>query len=229
LLRLIYSHKTMKRYYLILLIFICITSYSQSNFTVPKDASIKAKMDEYFRLMKKADVYEARSENELITIDSLKNFAHNYIDSAKVYSLKAKDDRSKAAIYLQKLNLFLGCSNSYLIKADSAIAIGNIYKDSAIIKDKEAEAYCLTISQEEKEALNQQAFNYVVQIGAGNKMKADYFDKVADVKVVKANDGVKRYVVGLFNTRDEAKACKQKMIILGYPDAFIRTIESLYK
>jgi hypothetical protein len=221
--------KTPKGVFLFLLMFITITAFSQANYTVPKNVELKSKIEAYEQAMKKADGYEIKTEMEFQLLESLRTEAHRYMDSARAISWKAKKDISKASIYVQKLNLFVGFTSSCLKKADSALILANIYKDSAYIKDKEAEDICFALSLGEKVTENQQGITYVVQLGAGNNLDPVYFDKAADVKVIKLNDGIKRYVVGIFNTKDEAKACKQKMIQLGYTDAFVRTMESLYQ
>jgi hypothetical protein len=218
----------MKRIYLILLVIIFSKSYSQTSFTMQKDDELKNKIEEYMKMMKNADVYEVKTENELQKVDALKAQAHLYIDSAKVISKKAKRDMSNADSYLEKINHYVDFTTSYIKSADSAVAVANALKDSAYAKDKKAEAFCLKINQEEETEYAPKILNYVVQLGAGN-MKSEYFDKVEGVKVVKPNDGLKRFVVGLFNTKKEAIACREKMKQLGYPDAFIRTMDSLYK
>jgi hypothetical protein len=221
--------KIMKRIYLFFLILICTTTaYSQASYTYPKDVELKNKIDVYLRLMKKADAYEVKTETEIQKINDLKNQAHFYIDSAKVISKKAKRNMSKPDIYFQKLNLFTDFSTSFIRKADSVLIIANAFKDSAYAKEKEAEAFCLAINQEEETNNNPSVLNFVVQLGTGN-LESNYFNKVEGVKVVQPNDGVKKFVVGLFNTKKEALACEEKMIQLGYTDSFVRTMESLYK
>ena len=107
------------------------------------------------------------------------------------------------------------------------MVVANSYKDSAIIKNTEAEKIKIEMFQEE-EKNSKLNLNYVVQLGAGN-INSNYFSKVKDVKVVKSNGGVNRYIVGLFNTKDEATDFKEKMVQLGYTEAIIRTIDSLYE
>jgi hypothetical protein len=179
--------------------------------------------------MKTADNYEVLTEMELQKIDFLRNQAHHYMDSAKTMSRKAKKDMSKADNYIQKINIFVAITSNYLQEADTVLTIANIYKDSAFKKNKEAEVLCLALTQEKKDPDVQQNLNYVVQLGAGNNLDVNYFNKAENVKVVIPNDGIKRFVIGLFNSQEDAKECKQKMIQLGYADAFIRTMDSLYR
>jgi hypothetical protein len=218
----------MRKIYLFLLLFITSTAFSQTNFTGPKDALLKSNMDEYLRLIKKVDTYKVKTENELQEINYLKTQANLYIDSAKIISKKAKRNISDTAVYIQKFSCFIGFSSTYIRKVDSALTIASAYKDSALVNNKVANDFNIKI-QDDKEEINGPAINlnYVVQLGAGN-MDIKYFDKVEKVKVVKSNDGIKRFIVGLFNTKNEAMAFKEKMIRLGYSDAIVRTIDSLY-
>ena len=70
--------------------------------------------------------------------------------------------------------------------------------------------------------------NYIVQLGAG-ELPLSYFSRVEGIKVIKPDDGIKRFVVWVFNTKEEAVSIKEKMVQMGYADAFIRTMDSLYK
>ena len=102
------ADKTMKKIYLFLLLVILINpTYSQTNYTDPKNDELKNKIDEYLRLMKKADVYEAITENELQKVDYLKTQAHLYFDSAKAISKKAKRDMSNADNISRNSTFFL--------------------------------------------------------------------------------------------------------------------------
>jgi hypothetical protein len=221
----------MQRKYLFFLIFIWTSAYSQIR-TTAQDSSFDNKMDEYLLLVKTADIYEAKTEREFQKINLLKMQAHLYIDSAKVISMKVKNDKSKASIYNQKINILMVFTTSSISKLDSILKVANAYKDSALIKNKEAEAFCLKINRKEEKIKHPVILNYVVQLGAGN-LDLSYFNKVKDIKKeiisVLCNDGIKRYVVGIFNTPEEAIVCKDKLKQVGYKDAIIRTMESLYK
>jgi len=66
---------------------------------------------------------------------------------------------------------------------------------------------------------------YTVQVGAGNSMQRQYFDKVVDLKVIRNNtDGITRYISGKYSTPDDAFLQRKRLIFLGYTDAFVRTI-----
>jgi|GEM_PF-3057922 len=64
---------------------------------------------------------------------------------------------------------------------------------------------------------------YTVQVGAGSVKKA-YFDKVLDVRSINCKDGIMRFVSGKFPTKEEAFLQRQRLIFLGYEDAFVRVI-----
>jgi hypothetical protein len=67
---------------------------------------------------------------------------------------------------------------------------------------------------------------YTVQVGAGN-MNLNYFTKIKDYEVkLNKKDLLKRFIVGRFTNKEEALAFRQKIIFLGYEDAFARTISA---
>jgi len=63
---------------------------------------------------------------------------------------------------------------------------------------------------------------WTIQIGAGYNMRPSYFEKALGYKITMCNDGLKRYTMGEFNNKEEAETQKQKMVFLGYNDAYIR-------
>jgi len=224
-----YIDKIMRRIYLsFLILFICTTAYSQTSIITQKNDLLKNKIEEYSLLIKEANVYEAQTETELQKINYINIQAQLYFDSAKVISRKAEKDILNADIYIQKFNLYIDLFSSFLRKADHALTIANAFKDSTSVKNKQAADLCLNIQQDQP-AYNSLNYNidYVVQLGTGN-INLNYFDKVEDVKVVKSIDGKNRFIVGFFDTKNEAIAYKDKMIELGFPDAFVFTTESLY-
>ncbi|NVO01184.1 MAG: PD40 domain-containing protein [Bacteroidetes bacterium] len=67
---------------------------------------------------------------------------------------------------------------------------------------------------------------YTVQVGAGN-MNLSYFSKVKDYEIkLNKKDLLKRFIVGRFTNKEEAFTFRQKMVFLGYEDAFVRTISA---
>ena len=219
----------MKKVYLCLTIFICSTAFSQSDSKEQKEIQLANNTEEYNALLRVTDAYKTKTENELKNINYLKSQAHNYIDSAKVITSMEKRDNSISKTYEQNFYKYINYTSTLIKKADSVIAKANVYKDSVYINIAEANNIRKAIIEEEEdqkaESFN---LNYVVQLGAGN-LNSSYFSKVKEVKVVKSSSGVNRYVVGLFNTKDEAIAYKEKMVQLGYTDAIIRTMDSLYQ
>jgi hypothetical protein len=190
--------------------------------------ALKNKIDEYQDIMKRVDILETKTESELQEINCLSSKAHSYINNMSVTLRKAKKNNSLSETINKKLNTFLDSAYSFSRKEDSVIAIANTFKDSAVAVTKKARAVCLEMNQEYDETHNPVMFNYVVQLGAGN-MSLDYFDKIRDIKVVTPEDGVKRYVIGVYNTKEEALSAKEKMTQLGYAEAFVRTMDSLYQ
>lgn len=68
---------------------------------------------------------------------------------------------------------------------------------------------------------------YTVQIGAGNLDISNFQKKVTDVRVLSGfKDGIKRFVVGTYASKEQAILTKQKMIDLGYSDCFVRSVVS---
>jgi hypothetical protein len=66
---------------------------------------------------------------------------------------------------------------------------------------------------------------YTVQIGAGKSMKINSFSVLYGVKECTGTDGLKRFIIGEFKTREQAEALKQEIIKLGYTDAWIPPID----
>jgi hypothetical protein len=130
-------------------------------------------------------------------------------------------------------------------KADAALNVALAYKDTANAFKLKAKTFYQKIAQEyayvapapnvsddtissvaAKVDGTATAATYVIQLGAG-KMDKSYFDKVKNVEIVTPSDGIKRYIVGRFDSKAAALEYQKKMIALGYTDAFIRTATSL--
>lgn len=73
--------------------------------------------------------------------------------------------------------------------------------------------------------LNQNAYKrndcYTVQIGAG-KMKPDHFNTVPNVKIFDCSDGIRRFVVGEFASKEEAYVLREQMATLGFIGSWVR-------
>ncbi len=74
-------------------------------------------------------------------------------------------------------------------------------------------------------------YYYAVQIGAGN-IKKTYFDQVAKlddnnnlIQTKGKPDRMRRWIVGKFKTPEEAQPLLQKVIAIGYKDAFINEFQ----
>lgn len=221
----------MKTGFAIFLFFFSITFTSAQNiFTQQRDSS-DIKMKSYLSLIEKADVYEQKAELELSKATFYKSEARRLLDSASVVAKKAETDKSKSKFYVMQFNILYGMAEKYSNKTDSSLAIAKKYKDTASIKNKDAEAYYLLIAEDYKPIVNGDTIEsviYVVQIGAGN-MEESYFDKVNEVHVITPKDGIRRYFVGEFTSKETAIEYRNKMVALGFEDAFIRTLDSLHK
>ncbi len=67
--------------------------------------------------------------------------------------------------------------------------------------------------------------NYTVQIMALLvPVDTDFFSNISGVAVTRGEDGFYRYTVGSTESRDEAIAMKDKVVSLGYSDAFVRQV-----
>lgn len=206
-----------------------ISCFSQGIFTESQDTILKSKMDDYMGMLKKANVYEAKTESELDIITLYKKEARQYLDSAYIMAKKGEADKSNALLYIIQFNALYEVCTRYTRKADSTLAVAVAYKDTANILNKEAEAFYLKLAEDYKPVLQKDTAHpvfYVVQLGAGN-MEHNYFEKVVDVEVITPSDGIKRFVTGRFETKEAALVYRQKMIDLGFSDAFIRTLSSL--
>ena len=66
---------------------------------------------------------------------------------------------------------------------------------------------------------------YTVQIGAGN-MKISYFNKLKNIRLCEGDDGLTRFIVGEFSSKDEALRVRDEIMKLGYLDAWIPEIDA---
>ena len=67
---------------------------------------------------------------------------------------------------------------------------------------------------------------YTVQVAAGKNIKISAFNVLYGVKECTSKDGLKRYIIGEFKTREEAESLRQEIIKLGFHDAWIPTIDN---
>ena len=202
----------------------------QGVFTQKKD-SASDKMVQYMQLIRLADKHQIRAEEELSKVLFYKSEARNLLDSAYAVSRRGGIDKPNARLYLQQLNFLFAVAFKVTEKADSVLNLAIMYKDSALLKNKEAESYYLSLAQDYKPVVDSakgpaKTIYYTVQVGAG-KMHEEYFKNVMDLETITPSDGIRRYITGRFATRVEALEFREVMIKAGYTDAFIRTMDSL--
>jgi hypothetical protein len=225
-----YKTRKMKKTALIISAIILISGYvsGQDSTAYTKD-TLASKMKIYMSMLDVANVYAKAADEELVAVKEYKSSARLYLDSSYIFAQKAEIDPSKAQLYLLQFNYAYEMANKLIEKAETQMLVVNAYKDSATQKNKDAEAYYLQLVDKYKSLIEGDTthpVNYTVQLGAGN-MDLDYFSKAGDYEVITPSDGIKRFVAGNFKSIDDAMAYKQKMIDLGYFDAFIRSMESL--
>ncbi|MDD5570522.1 MAG: hypothetical protein PHD97_05115 [Bacteroidales bacterium] len=85
-------------------------------------------------------------------------------------------------------------------------------------------AFTDTVPSEKKLTASKDVI-YTVQIGAGINLKISAFNVLYGVKECVSKDGLKRFIIGEFKTREEADALRQEIIKLGFSDAWIPTID----
>jgi hypothetical protein len=192
------------------------------------DSILKYKMNEYKELIKKADKYEAMTETELKKTTQYKMDARSLLDSANSTVKKAETDTKHAKFYLYQFNYLIDECTRLTVKADSTLLIAQQYKDTANTYNKNAESYYFKIAEEYKpvQGDSSKPVIYVIQLGAGD-MSGKYFEKIEGVEPVTPSDGIKRFIVGRYNSKEAALEIRQKMIEQGFTDAFIRTLDSL--
>lgn len=225
----------MKFFGYIVIVFLLVSGnlYAQGVFTQQSDTSSE-KMREYIRMIRIADKHQVKAEEELSKVLFYKNEARSLLDSANVASWKARSDQANTKIYLLSIASFVDQATRSTNRADSVLNLAIVYKDSALLKNKEAESYYLSLAQDYKPVVDKKdsatapskVIWFTVQIGAG-KLKEDYFKNVKDFETVTPSDGIKRYITGRFATKEEALQFREIMIKAGFTDAFIRTIDSL--
>lgn len=191
--------------------------------------TLKNKMKIYSEMLKIADSYTVKAEAELKNVKFFKAQARSYLDSAYILSKKAEIDKSNAQLYILQFSYVYDLADKFIIKSDSLMAVVDAYKDTATIKNKDAETYYLQLVDSYQSMLESDTLNpviYTVQLGAGN-MDIDYFNKVSNLEIITPGDGIKRFITGAYSSKSEAIEVRQKMIDLGYYDAFIRSMDSL--
>jgi|GEM_PF-3011520 len=65
---------------------------------------------------------------------------------------------------------------------------------------------------------------YTVQVGAGN-MRIRYFSRLKQVRLCTGTDGMNRFLFGEYPSLDEARLVRDKLVELGYRDAWIPLID----
>lgn len=66
---------------------------------------------------------------------------------------------------------------------------------------------------------------YTVQIAAGKSISKSVFKGVPNVKRCLGKDGLYRFTVGEFSTRQEADVLKNQLKSQGYPEAWVVKID----
>jgi len=218
----------MRYLYLIISILVVATTSSFSQDKAKSDSIGKSKMNEYKEMIKKADKFEAKSEMALQKTNQYKADARRFLDSAYVIAKKGESDKANAKLYAIQMNYFFDASSSLANKADSSLKIAQLNKDSSNILNKKAEAFYFDISEEYKPAQGDTAkpIVYVIQLGAGDENNK-YFEKLEGIETITPSDGIKRYIIGKFTSKEAAMDYRQKLIDKGFTDAFIRTQDSL--
>lgn len=225
-----------------ILLYTSLSSFSQDtiskkNNTVVKgissgqnDSIAKIKMDEYKEMLKKADKYEVRTEKELKNINYYKAEAEFFLDSALKVSKIAEIDKSNAKLYLMEFNYLYNQCSLMTNRVDSVYKIAQLFKDTANRLNNDAELFYLTIPEVNNPVVNKDSTKseiFVIQLGAGY-IEKDLLKKAGnDLEVITPSDGIKRYIVGKYLKKETALENCQKMIELGFVDAFIRTLSSL--
>jgi len=70
---------------------------------------------------------------------------------------------------------------------------------------------------------------YTVQIAAGNAIRQDYLRNADHVMSCKGTDGITRYYVGKFTTKDEAVQYREQLRSKGYADAFLAKFDDNHR
>jgi hypothetical protein len=190
------------------------------------DSIYNSKMAEYKDILKKADLYEARTEVEIQKTTLYKTEARLLLDSSNSVIKKAGSDKKHAKFYLYEFNYLIDKCALLTGQADSSLLVAQHYKDTANVFNKQAESFYFTIAEQYKPQVDSgRPVTYVIQLGAGD-MNNKYFEKVQGVEVITPSDGIKRFIIGKYDTKESALEYRQKMIEQGFTDAFIRTQDS---
>lgn len=220
----------MKKLFILAVVALLVPGYaSAQDLSAFNQDTLKNKMKIYTDMLAAANVYVIKAEAELKNVKLYKSQAHDYVDSAYAYAQKAQTDKSHAQLYIMQFDYAYALAEKMIAKADTLMLVVNAYKDTAALKNREAEAYYLQLVDAYAPLFKADSAHpviYTVQLGAGN-MDIEYFTKAGDYEVITPSDGIKRFITGKYATKAEALEQKQKLIDLGYTDAFIRSMESL--
>ncbi len=216
--------------------------FSQSNPSGVVDSSaLKIKLLEYKFKLKEAGLYEKRAQNEFEKINFYKKEARKLLDSARVIEKKSELDPADSRLFLSQFNTLYSIAAGNSKIADSISNVAAAYRDTANSMNLMAEEFYLKVigeflqkNDEQNKSKNtvtaqQNSINspvYTVQLGSGN-LDSLYFKKAVGVQKVTCSDLVTRYIIGRFKTKEDALAYKQKMVDIGFKDAFIRTTDSM--
>jgi len=219
----------MKRFILLTIaVFYAILSFSQGIFSQSRDTVDK--MLRYQNMLKIADYYKMKTEMELQKISFLKAETHRYFDSAAVTLEKVKKSKSNTFL-LNCYNRLFYHSLVLLKNTDSIFALAHAYEDTLDLKNTEVKEYYLQLAQDFKPVISKDTVRfstYIVLLG-NNNIKQNYIDKINDVKKVAITiNGEKRYVIGQFASKVEAKNYCNSMALLGYDDTYINVFDTVY-
>jgi len=217
------------KYILIAVIILFGVRYSFSQDTSAyQNESITKKIIQYQSMEKKAEIYEMQAQMQLQNVSFYKKDARVYFDSAYIVSKKAEIDKNNAQLYLIQFNFFYNLASKLASKADTAMKMAELLQDSASMKHKETDEFFLKLAEQYNQVVERNLVDstYTVQLEAGD-MLLSKFSNVKGVEVIVPSDKIKRFVVGLFKTKIEADAFRQKMVELGYSKAFVRSLDSL--
>jgi hypothetical protein len=211
-----------------IILFNIASSFSQGIFSLSTDTVDEMQL--YMDMIKTADHYELISEMELQKLNFLLTETYKYFDSASVLIIKAEKNGHNALNLLKKANNITDQSYMLLQKIDSAYSVASAYKDSAYLSQYESDQYYMKLASDYRPVINREAFSfttYIVLIKTKD-ISEKYIDKTSDLRTITTANGEKEYIVGQFDSKDEAVKYSQDVARMGYADTYVKSLDIDY-
>lgn len=185
--------------------------------------------------VKQLEIHYTLAYKYIAMADSMAILAANYREEAgnktkEAYAMMGKDVEITYNHSVQSIqNVDIQKNTSTYMASNEQASPKNVKASAPASMRKIVNKTNSTLTpSENKSDMTSTEILFIVQLGAGN-MNMNYFSKVPDIKTVNCKDGIVRYVLPTYYSKNEAYKKKEELIKIGYEQIFIRTKESLDK